>query len=111
MITRRDMLGLTLGAGAALTLRPSLLQGLVPSRASLITRAIPSSGEEIPLVGLGSSATFAQVARSDDVTVLTEVFHTLAELGGRVFDTAPSYGASEHAQRAHRLHRRRLCHR
>jgi aryl-alcohol dehydrogenase-like predicted oxidoreductase len=95
MITRREMLGLTLGAGAALTLRPSLLQGLIPARAELITRAIPSSGEQIPLVGLGSSATFAQVARSEDVSALTEVFRTMAELGGRVFDTAPAYGASE----------------
>jgi aryl-alcohol dehydrogenase-like predicted oxidoreductase len=95
MITRRKWLGLTLGAGAALTLRPSLLQGLVPAGAQLITRAIPSSGEKIPLVGLGSSATFAQVARSEDVSALTEVFRTMAELGGSVFDTAPGYGASE----------------
>jgi aryl-alcohol dehydrogenase-like predicted oxidoreductase len=95
MITRREMLGLSLSAGAALTLRPSLLAGLAPSKASLLTRAIPSSGEQIPLVGLGSSATFAQVARSEDVSALTEVFRTMAELGGSVFDTAPGYGASE----------------
>jgi aryl-alcohol dehydrogenase-like predicted oxidoreductase len=95
MITRREWMGLTLGAGAALTLRPSLLQGLVTARAPLLTRAIPSSGEQIPLVGLGSSATFAQVARSEDVSALTEVFRTMVELGGRVFDTAPGYGASE----------------
>jgi aryl-alcohol dehydrogenase-like predicted oxidoreductase len=95
MITRREWLGLTLGAGAALTLRPSLLAGLAPSKVSLLTRGIPSSGEQIPLVGLGSSATFAQVARSEDVSALTEVFRTLAELGGSVFDTAPAYGASE----------------
>jgi aryl-alcohol dehydrogenase-like predicted oxidoreductase len=95
MITRREMLGLSLSAGAALTLRPSLLAGLAPTKASLLTRAIPSSGEEIPLVGLGSSATFAQVARSEDVSALTEVFRTMAELGGSVFDTAPGYGASE----------------
>jgi aryl-alcohol dehydrogenase-like predicted oxidoreductase len=95
MITRREWLGLSLSAGAALTLRPSLLAGLAPAKASLLTRAIPSSGEQIPLVGLGSSATFAQVARSEDVSALTEVFRTMAELGGSVFDTAPGYGASE----------------
>jgi aryl-alcohol dehydrogenase-like predicted oxidoreductase len=61
----------------------------------LITRAIPSTGEQIPVVGLGSSATFSQVARSEDVTALREVFRALVETGGRVFDTAPGYGASE----------------
>jgi aryl-alcohol dehydrogenase-like predicted oxidoreductase len=95
MITRREWLGLTLGAGAALTLKPSLLQGLAPRTAQVLTRAIPSSGEQIPLVGLGSSATFAQVARSEDYSALREVLRTMVESGGAVFDTAPSYGASE----------------
>jgi aryl-alcohol dehydrogenase-like predicted oxidoreductase len=95
MISRREWLGLSVSAGAALTLRPSLLAGLVPSKASLLTRGIPSSGEQIPLIGLGSSATFAQVARGQDVTALTEVLRTMVELGGSVFDTAPGYGASE----------------
>jgi aryl-alcohol dehydrogenase-like predicted oxidoreductase len=58
-------------------------------------RAIPSTGQRIPLVGLGSSATFAQVARSEDVSALKDVLRTLVEQGGTVFDTAPSYGASE----------------
>jgi aryl-alcohol dehydrogenase-like predicted oxidoreductase len=95
MISRREWLSLTLGAGAALTLKPSLLQGLAPRTAQLLTRAIPSSGQQIPLVGLGSSATFAQVARSEDYSALRGVFRTMVEHGGAVFDTAPSYGASE----------------
>jgi aryl-alcohol dehydrogenase-like predicted oxidoreductase len=95
MITRRQWLGLTAGAGAALTLKPSLLQGLVPRTARVLTRAIPSTGEAIPLVGLGSSATFAQVARSEDHSALREVLRTMVDNGGTVFDTAPSYGASE----------------
>ena len=60
-----------------------------------ITRAIPSSGEKIPVVGLGSSATFSQGARSEDVSALKEVMKALVENGGKVFDTAPGYGASE----------------
>jgi aryl-alcohol dehydrogenase-like predicted oxidoreductase len=66
-----------------------------PQQQQLLTRAIPSSGERVPLVGLGSSATFSQVARSEDVSALSEVLRTMVERGGRVFDTAPSYGASE----------------
>jgi aryl-alcohol dehydrogenase-like predicted oxidoreductase len=61
----------------------------------LMTRRVPSSGEALPVIGLGSSATFSQVARSEDVAALREVMRTLVENGGTVFDTAPSYGASE----------------
>jgi aryl-alcohol dehydrogenase-like predicted oxidoreductase len=95
MITRREYLKVSLAVGAALTLEPAALLADTPSRGSLITRAIPSSGEKIPVVGLGSSATFAQVARSEDVSALREVFAAMLEHGGTVFDTAPAYGASE----------------
>ena len=61
----------------------------------VITRAIPSTGERIPVIGLGSSATFAQVARSEDVSALKDVMRALVENGGTLFDTAPGYGASE----------------
>ncbi|MBL8136954.1 MAG: aldo/keto reductase [Acidobacteria bacterium] len=61
------------------------------------TKAIPSSGERLPVIGLGSSATFASVARSEDLTALREVFKALVDGGATVFDTAPGYGASEEA--------------
>jgi aryl-alcohol dehydrogenase-like predicted oxidoreductase len=95
MVTRREWLGLTLSAGAALALDPQLLRALTREPSQLLTRAIPATGERIPMVGLGSSATFAQVARSEDVSALREVLGTMARMGGRVFDTAPGYGASE----------------
>jgi aryl-alcohol dehydrogenase-like predicted oxidoreductase len=91
MLSRRDWLALTVGAGAASVFgHPTLL-----GQRRLLTRAIPSSGEQLPLIGLGSSATFSQVARAEDVTALREVFKTLVDQGAKVFDTAPSYGASE----------------
>ena len=93
MITRRDLLKLGATAGAAVALKPGILQALAPQE--MIMRAIPSSGEEVPIVGLGSSATFSSVARSEDFTALREVLGAFGEHGGRVFDTAPSYGASE----------------
>lgn len=88
MTTRRE----ALLAMAAAALAPRL--GLAAD-ARLITRAIPASGERLPIVGLGSSATFAQVARSDDVAALRAVLEQMVKLGGTVFDTAPAYGASE----------------
>lgn len=94
MITRREYLQWTLAAGSALALEPGMLwagEDTLP----LITRPIPSTGERLPVVGLGSSATFASVARSEDVTALREVFTAMIANGGTVFDTAPGYGASE----------------
>jgi aryl-alcohol dehydrogenase-like predicted oxidoreductase len=76
-----------------MSLNPRLLHAL--QTRELIKRAIPATGEQVPIVGLGSSATFASVARSEDVTALREVFRTMVENGGTVFDTAPGYGASE----------------
>lgn len=93
MVSRRDFVGIAAGAGAAFGLTPRLLEAM--QQGQIIKRAIPSTGEMIPVIGLGSSATFASVARTEDVTALKEVFSTMAEAGATLFDTAPSYGASE----------------
>lgn len=92
MTTRREWLQRMLGTGGMLALDP---RAVFADQPKLITRTIPATGERLPIVGLGSSATFAQVARSEDVTSLRAVLGRLAELGGTVFDTAPGYGASE----------------
>jgi aryl-alcohol dehydrogenase-like predicted oxidoreductase len=93
MLTRRAYLKNAALVSAACTLPASLLQAFESSE--LITRAIPKSGEKLPVVGLGSSATFRQVAQSEDIGALKRVLETLMENGGTVFDTAPGYGASE----------------
>jgi aryl-alcohol dehydrogenase-like predicted oxidoreductase len=98
MLNRREWLRRSALLGAALPFSPRLLEALqspAAFRRELIRRAIPSTGEEVTAVGLGSSATFSQVARSEDYTALREVLSALVEHGGTVFDTAPSYGASE----------------
>lgn len=92
-MNRRRWLGLTASAGAALAVNPRLLSALRTQE--IISRAIPSTGERLPVVGLGSSATFRRIADSGDVSALRGVFRTMIERGGMVFDTAPSYGASE----------------
>jgi aryl-alcohol dehydrogenase-like predicted oxidoreductase len=95
MVTRREWLQITAGASAVLSMTPRLLAAL--QQGQLIRRAMPSTGEMIPVIGLGSSATFSQVARSEDLTALKEVFKAMVDNGASVFDTAPSYGASEAA--------------
>jgi len=91
MLSRREWLSLTLATGAAAAFDRAWLSAQQP----LITRAVPAGGERLPIVGLGSSATFSQVARGTDVTAVSEVMKALVDGGGTVFDTAPGYGASE----------------
>jgi aryl-alcohol dehydrogenase-like predicted oxidoreductase len=93
MLSRREWMTMTAGAGAALALHPGLLRAL--QQGQLLKRAVPSTGEMLPVIGLGSSATFSQAARAEDVETLTQVIRTMVDQGARVFDTAPSYGASE----------------
>lgn len=94
MISRRDYLKLALAAGASLAIKPNLLWAQ-DQPLELITRPVPSSGEQLPVVGLGSSATFSTVASDQDTAAVREVLQALVDKGGKVFDTAPSYGASE----------------
>jgi len=92
MLNRRDVLTFsTCAAGASLFDLGAAFAANTP----LLTRAVPKTGEMLPMVGLGSSATFAGVARSGDATALKAVMQTMVDGGGRVFDTAPAYGASE----------------
>jgi aryl-alcohol dehydrogenase-like predicted oxidoreductase len=91
MLTRREYLAWTARAGAALALPLELLA----QAGEVVTRAIPKTGERLPIVGLGSSATFSQIAGAADTEAVKSVFMAMLEQGGTVFDTAPGYGASE----------------
>lgn len=92
MISRRDYLRYSALAGAA-----GMLPGgwLAAREGNLIKRTIPGTDERLPIVGLGSSATFRRMAQSGDVSQLKDVIRTMIDNGGSVFDTAPSYGESE----------------
>ncbi len=100
MPTRREWLQSAAVAGAVLTLDPLLLRaatGRAPGAQDLLARRIPGTDEHLPLIGLGSSASFRRMAGSGDLSALAEVMRTLVENGASVFDTAPSYGDSEEA--------------
>ena len=81
MINRREFLGVTLGAGA-LALTPDPLHALPQSGGKLIQRAIPSSGEMLPVIGMGRGFS----AKVDEAAV-REAIKTLVDNGGRVLDT------------------------
>jgi aryl-alcohol dehydrogenase-like predicted oxidoreductase len=95
--TRRDALRL-IGAGlAGLVTAPSAGAGAIPPvhRTAILTRRIPSSGEPIPVIGVGTWQTF-DVGRSPaDRAPLEEVLAAFVALGGKVIDSSPMYGNSE----------------
>lgn len=93
MPTRRDCLAWTARACTALALSPRWLAA--QEAGPVIKRAIPATGEELPIIGLGSSDSFSRIAGRGDTDAVGAVMRTLLENGGTVFDTAPSYGASE----------------
>jgi diketogulonate reductase-like aldo/keto reductase len=64
-------------------------------RPTLLTRAIPSSGEQIPLVGLGSWITF-NVGRDPGARAeCLEVMRAFFAGGGRLIDSSPMYGSAQ----------------
>ena len=91
-ISRREMLQTSAGVGAALLL--SRFTALAQSPA-ILTRTIPSSGEAVPAVGLGSARTFNVGTSASQRAQLKEVLRLFNEVGGTVFDTAPTYGNAE----------------
>jgi aryl-alcohol dehydrogenase-like predicted oxidoreductase len=61
----------------------------------MLTRQIPASGEEVPVVGLGTWQTFDVGPRAPERAALQEVLRNFAELGGTLVDTSPMYGNAE----------------
>jgi aryl-alcohol dehydrogenase-like predicted oxidoreductase len=101
MINRREFFGITVGAGASLALTPALLRALQQSGGTLIQRAIPSSGEKLPVIGLS----FSNHVSCADPAALREVFKTFVDNGGKVLDAMHGNAASEqfHATIANEL--------
>lgn len=91
--TRRDVLALGAGIGAAAALRPGTAFAAAPLR----TRPIPRSGERLSVVGLGTAIIFDFDSASDAAkrTERLAVIRTMIDGGGRLIDTAPSYGRAE----------------
>lgn len=81
--------GDTSGAATDASSNPSL-----PATA-MLTRRIPSSGETIPVIGLGTWQTFDVGASSAERQPLEEVLGAFSSLGGRLIDSSPMYGNSE----------------
>lgn len=92
-VTRRDLLRIFgLGATAFAATAFGAAGGRAPS---LLTRRIPSSGETLPVIGLGTWQTFDVGPSAAERAPLEEVLRTFVELGGKLIDSSPMYGRSE----------------
>jgi aryl-alcohol dehydrogenase-like predicted oxidoreductase len=93
LFTRREALAVTAGVAAALAIMPA---GAATAAARpVLTRPIPRTGERLTVIGLGTAIVFDI---GDDAAPRAErraVIDTLLQGGGRLIDTAPSYGAAE----------------
>ena len=91
-IDRRTAMQLVAAATAA-ALAPSGVTAAGTHR--MTTRKVPSSGEEIPVIGMGSSDTFDVGEDAPSRDGLRGVLQALVDGGGRVIDTSPMYGRAE----------------
>src|SRR5688500_18323539 len=89
-LPRRDFLrAMARGGGAA------VVPLHVSAKESVRARRVPSTGEELPVVGMGTWQTFdvgsSRARRQEPAAILSR----FVELGGRVVDSSPMYGSSE----------------
>lgn len=93
-VSRRSVIAGALAGGTGLALGTRLsLAAPKPSSLPLITKPIPSSGEQLPVVGIGTNQ--YSVSGADEIAARREVLDHLPKLGGKVVDTAFRYGDSE----------------
>jgi aryl-alcohol dehydrogenase-like predicted oxidoreductase len=90
--SRRELLKAGIGVGASIFLPSTRLRA---QGTSWIQRKIPSSGESLPVIGIGTARRYEAVTTEAERAPLREVLRQFKEMGGRVVDTAPSYGTAE----------------
>jgi diketogulonate reductase-like aldo/keto reductase len=95
-ITRREAAKLIGASAAGLLLPVRASQGQAKSESStMLTRPVPSTGEKLPVIGLGTWRTFDVDLTSDNRRQLGDALSLFVKLGGRVIDTSPMYGRAE----------------
>lgn len=114
MATRRRFVSTTAWSTAALALAPLAACSQEPpapaasstpsprpaepppaAAGTMLMRTIPSSGESIPAIGVGTSGSYEVPLDSPEFSALKEVLATFFDGGGRVIDTSPNYSNAE----------------
>ncbi len=90
--SRRTFIERSALAGAAIACAPAL-SWANESALPVITKAIPKTGEKLPVIGLGTNA--YGVSDPQELAARRDVLERFSELGAKVIDTARGYGDSE----------------
>jgi aryl-alcohol dehydrogenase-like predicted oxidoreductase len=88
-ISRRELMRRALSAGAGLLASP-VIPATEPQARAVITKPIPSTGERVPVIGIGTI--WFREAQYPQLKAVLERMHAL---GGTLIDTAAAYGESE----------------
>src|ERR1700740_2194693 len=91
-VNRRQALLLT---GATLLSGRAIWPELTVAAPTLLARKIPSSGEEIPVIGLGTSGALDVGDSADERAAVEQVLRAFFAGGATLIDTAPSYRRAE----------------
>ncbi|MGC4027323.1 MAG: aldo/keto reductase [Steroidobacteraceae bacterium] len=91
-MSRRGVLAAGMAAGVTAAMGPSLVAAAETANRQIL-RTIPSTGERLPVIGIGTNA--FGVTAPDELAAIRDVLKTLPELGGKLIDTARGYGSSE----------------
>jgi aryl-alcohol dehydrogenase-like predicted oxidoreductase len=108
-MNRAEFLRLSLGGAVALAVapraivasaarpadKPAAASGAATLPSSIATRAIPTSGKPLPVIGCGTYVGFDEAPGSADYARLPRVLDTLFAGGGSVIDSSPMYGRAE----------------
>jgi diketogulonate reductase-like aldo/keto reductase len=86
--TRRDFIQLAAATG--------LLPAVTAAEDErMMTRTIPSSGEQLPVIGLGTWQVFDVASTPDEIALRKQIVDLLVARGGSLIDTSPMYNRSE----------------
>ena len=95
-VSRRDAVKAIGAAAAGLMLPTGASLSQAANESSIMaTRPIPSSGEKLPVIGLGTWRVFDVGPSESERAPLEQVLHVFVERGARVIDSSPMYGRSE----------------
>ena len=91
-VNRRNVIKAGFAFGASLALGAG---GVFAQTEPLLQKAIPSSGESIPIIGIGTARRYENIKDETEKSSVREAVRRFEALGGKVIDTSPSYGTAE----------------